>query len=207
VFAQQRGSSSREFPTSERTKDPQAVPSIQLPRPLLCARLEVESLHGTLVPPNSTGRHGTTAPLKPQTCMNEQRKSRRLRGVSTVDASRRPRTAIRTKRPAPRRHSAEPNWTLVALDPRFPYERGLMICLGWLRLFRTIASEGIPSAKGPFTMKHNAVVLAARPTLIFVPQRERANPRPVPVNRWQTQSWRKKIIRLPKRWDTREEAR
>jgi hypothetical protein len=35
---------------------------------------------------------------------------------------------------------------LAVQEPRFDPARGLMICLGWLRLFRTIVS---PSVKRP----------------------------------------------------------
>jgi hypothetical protein len=84
-----------------------------------------------------------------QTCMNEQPKSKRLRGDSNVDASRRARTAIHTKRPASRRQSAEPNKS-VAADRPFHPARGLMICMGWLRLFHAITSANIPSTRELF---------------------------------------------------------
>jgi hypothetical protein len=39
---------------------------------------------------------------------------------------------------------------LAAADSHLHPARGLMICLGWLRLFRAIVSDGIPSARRPF---------------------------------------------------------
>src|ERR1041384_244089 len=76
--------------------------------------------------------------------MNAQPKSKHLRGVLSTDASRCVRPVIRTKRPAPGRQSAEPNRPLAAPDRFFHPARGLMICLGWLRLLQAIVSGAIP---------------------------------------------------------------
>jgi len=45
-------------------------------------------------------------------------------------------------------------------------------------------------------MKHNGVVLAARPARIFLSPRKRAASRRLPITLWQTHSWMKKIIKL-----------
>ena len=52
-------------------------------------------------------------------------------------------------------------------------------------------------------MKHNAVVLAARPALIPFSPRKSVIPRRVPVSLWEIHLWIKKTIRLRKRSDTR----
>lgn len=90
-------------------------------------------------------------PLRLQTCMKEQPKFKQVRGISSADASRRARAVIPTKRPAPRQQRAEPNKPLARSDPRFHPARGLMICFGWLRLFQTIVSDGIPSTRRTFS--------------------------------------------------------
>ncbi len=85
--------------------------------------------------------------------MKAQRKSKPVqhaRGFSSAAVSRRTRSVIRTVRPAPRRQPAGLNNPLVAPDHRFRTARGLMICLGWLRLFQTIVA-GIPSARKPIS--------------------------------------------------------
>ena len=53
-------------------------------------------------------------------------------------------------------------------------------------------------------MKPNAILLAARPALIFFSPRKSAIPRRVRITLWQTHSWIKKIIKVRKRSDTRE---
>ena len=55
-------------------------------------------------------------------------------------------------------------------------------------------------------MKHNAVVLAARPALIYFSPRKSAIPRRLRITLWQTHSWIKKIVKLRKRSETREET-
>ena len=55
-------------------------------------------------------------------------------------------------------------------------------------------------------MKHNPVVLAAKSPLIFFSPRKSAIPRRLPITLWQTHSWIKKITKLRKRSDTREET-
>jgi len=93
---------------------------------------------------------GTTSPLRLHTCMDKQTKSKHFRGDSRADASRRPRTVIHTKRAASRQRSAEPNRCSAAPAACFDPVRDLMICVGWLQLFRAIVSDGIPSRRGPF---------------------------------------------------------
>jgi alkyl hydroperoxide reductase subunit AhpC len=82
--------------------------------------------------------------------MNEQQKSKHLRGVSIVDASGRARAIIGTKRAGCRRQSTERNNPLAVSAPQFHPARGLMICLGWLRLFQAIVA-GTPSARKPIS--------------------------------------------------------
>ena len=86
-----------------------------------------------------------------QTCMKEHLKSNYLRRASGADASPSVRTGIRTKRLAPRRRLGELNKPLATSAPSFHPARGLMICLGWLRLFQAIVPNGIPSARRPFS--------------------------------------------------------
>src|SRR5947207_979404 len=49
-----------------------------------------------------------------------------------------------------RRQAAEPNRRSVAANLGFHPARGLMICLGWLRLFQAIVSDGVPAARRRF---------------------------------------------------------
>lgn len=103
--------------------------------------------------------------------MNLQLRAKHFRGDSNANASCRPRTVIPTKRPASRQQSAEPNRCSAAPDPRFYPACGLMIGLGWLRLFRAIVSDGIPSGRSPFpharkTLLWQSVVITKRPKLM-----------------------------------------
>jgi hypothetical protein len=81
--------------------------------------------------------------------MNEQPKFKHIRGHSNAEANRRTQIVTRAKRAASRRQPAEMNVPLAA--PAFPMHpaRGLLICIGWLRLFRTIVSGDLPSARRP----------------------------------------------------------
>ncbi len=90
------------------------------------------------------------APLMLQTCMNEQ--SKHFRGDSITHGHGHSRTAARANKTSvrSRRKPVELNRPLAESDPRFHPARGLMICLGWLRLFRAIVSDGIPSARRPW---------------------------------------------------------
>ena len=56
-------------------------------------------------------------------------------------------------------------------------------------------------------MKPDAMVLAARPALVFFSPRKRVSPRRVPITLWQTHSWIKKIIKIPKRSGVRQETK
>ena len=55
-------------------------------------------------------------------------------------------------------------------------------------------------------MKHNAIVLEVRQTPIFFSPRKSAIPRQVPITRWQTHSWTKKISKLRKHPDTGQDT-
>ena len=111
---------------------------------------EVENPDGSLVPPGFGARQGTAEPLMNQTCMNEQPKLKQLCGTSSADARRRARIVNGAKRTASQRQSSEPIRPMAALGSAFHPARGLMICMGWLRLFQAIVSDGLPSARGPF---------------------------------------------------------
>jgi len=87
-------------------------------------------------------------PLAPQTCMNKN--SRSTSGVASSKSSNRsPFVTEKTRLPAHRECSREHR---PSLPPRagFGPARGLMICLGWLRLFQAIISETyIPPTRKP----------------------------------------------------------
>jgi len=55
-------------------------------------------------------------------------------------------------------------------------------------------------------MKHNAVALATRLALNFSSPRGSAIRRRLRIHLWQTPSWMKKIVKLRKRSNTREET-
>jgi len=101
---------------------------------------------GAIVPLVFWGRQGTVAPLVLQTFMNEQSKSKRIRCDLSTSAGHGFRTVTRAKRVVSQRKSANPNTPLAGPDPSFNPARGLVICMGWLRLFQTIVSDSIPSA-------------------------------------------------------------
>jgi len=145
-------------------------------------------------------------PLMLQTCVNGQPISKYFRGDSSADANRRALTVTRTKRTAFRRKSAEPGRTLATPAPSFHPARGLMIRMDWLRFFRAIVSGVIPSAKSIFLVKHDAVVHAAEPALILFSPRKSAIPRQLRIASWQTHSWKKRIIKLRKRTNARDET-
>jgi len=83
-------------------------------------------------------------PLGFQTCMNAQLISKHVRNVSSAGTKRRSRNVIRTKRLASRKRFAGLNEPVTPPDPHFHPARSLMICLGWLQLFRTIVSGSRP---------------------------------------------------------------
>ena len=109
---------------------------------------EVESPDGSLVPPGFGERQGTVEPLMNQTCMNEQPKLKQLCGTSSADARRCARTLNGAKRAASQRQSSEPTRPMAPRAALHP-ARGLMICMAWLRLFRAVVSDGLPSARRP----------------------------------------------------------
>ena len=54
-------------------------------------------------------------------------------------------------------------------------------------------------------MNHNAVVLTAKPPIIFSRPRKNTIPRRLPVTLWRTRSWIKAIVKLPERSNSLEE--
>jgi hypothetical protein len=111
-------------------------------------RLEAEQVCGSLVPRGFGGRQGTAAPLMLQTYVNEPSKPKHFRGDWNAFASPSARTETRAKRAASRRPSVEPNRPMATPDPPFHPARGLMICMGWLRLFQAIVPD-MHSARSP----------------------------------------------------------
>jgi len=83
--------------------------------------------------------------------MNEQPKTKNVRGDSIANAGNGTQSLAGAKRRTSRRKSAEPNRISAAADPIFHPARNFMIDLGWLRLFREIVSDGISLASRPLT--------------------------------------------------------
>jgi hypothetical protein len=80
-----------------------------------------------------------------QICMKAHPKSKSVQGHSKLEANRHTRTVSRAKN---LRHPEAPG-SSTEVAPRFHPARGLLVCLGWLRLFQAIVSDGIQSTRKP----------------------------------------------------------
>jgi hypothetical protein len=102
---------------------------------LLCAAERHLSSQWVFSPMTFWQIAGTTPSLVIQTCMNEQPKLKIVHKDSNTGTDSRVRTSARTSR--------------TAQAPTAPFHpaRGLMICIGWLRLYQTIISGAIPSSR------------------------------------------------------------
>jgi hypothetical protein len=137
----QESSSSKLQPQSG-TKDPQRVRAVY-------GAAELRTFSGREwgdSPIGFWGGQGTVRRLVLQTFMNEQSKSKRIGRDLSARVGHGFRTVTRAKRVASQRKCANPNTPLAGPDPCFNPARGLVICMGWLRLFQTIVSDRIPSA-------------------------------------------------------------
>jgi hypothetical protein len=91
--------------------------------------------------------------------MNEQSKSKRIHRDSDTGVGQGPRRVTRAKRVACQSKFANPNRSPADADPSFNPARGLIICMGWLRLFQTIVSDTIPSpgksGRNPWSLRQD----------------------------------------------------
>jgi len=82
--------------------------------------------------------------------MNEQRKSKRFRGETIADPKSHARTEVRLKRLTYQRRPAEPKGLEPGQEALLQPARGLLICIGWLRLFRAIVPNRVPALRKSF---------------------------------------------------------